>query len=66
MALTTGGSGDVGKFSARRGDEDYFLSTHSRPGTVLRFTRALLFLTTELRGILQMGKLRGKEVKWLA
>lgn len=35
MALTTDGPGDVGKFSAGGGDEDCFLSTHSRPGTVL-------------------------------
>ena len=35
MALTTDGPGDVGKFSAGRGDEDYLLSTHSKPGNVL-------------------------------
>lgn len=35
MALTTDGPGDVGEFSAGRGDEGYFLSAHSRPGPVV-------------------------------
>lgn len=60
------GPGDVGEFSAGRGDEGYFLSApqQTRPCGVIYPRPVTSHHSTER--YFTDGKLRGKEVKWLA